>query len=87
MSSPKTSLGASLDSETRDKLAKIAHLNLQNRVEHLFFFIKERIEKDSRGYASFGDKCFSQEEMAILKKLFNIEITPKNLICFKLVKL
>lgn len=78
------SLGSSLDQELLHKLKAIGEKNLRKRVEFLFFFIKDRIAKDNKGYASFGNQCFSNEEMELLKGFFNIEITGKKLICFKL---
>ena len=83
----KTTIGAALDDELKNKLNEIADKNYKKRIEHLFFFIKERILRNNRGFASFGDKSFLTEDIHQLSKFFSIERTGKNMLCFKLIKI
>jgi len=83
----KTTIGAALDDELKNKLKEIADKNYKKRIEHLFFFIKERILRNNRGFASFGDQSFMTEDINQLSKFFSIERTGKNMLCFKLIKI
>ena len=83
----KTTIGAALDDELKNKLKEIADKNYKKRIEHLFSFIKERILRNNRGFASFGDQSFMTEDINQLSKFFSIERTGKNMLCFKLIKI